>query len=172
MVDENDSLIDESSEHKRDKIKMIRDFLSDIKERKEKHYKKFCSLRGKNATLKAVINALNSVSVCSIVLTFTPVNEVVNIVALSATTASTIISAVASAYELESKVYSHQTSYLQYVDIHRDISARLYKNGLSSKDLDGILSELNARLGLIEDNSLPIGALNKNQSVGVKITSK
>lgn len=169
MSNENDNLLDETSEHKRDKIKMIRDFLADIKERKEKHYKKFCSLRGKNATLKAVINALNSVSVCSIVLTFTPINEVVNIIALSATTSSTIISAVASAYELESKVYSHQTSYLQYVDIHRDISARLYKNGLSSKDLDVILTELNDRLGLIEDNSLPIGVFDKNKSFRVKI---
>lgn len=61
-----------------------------------------------------------------------------------------------SAYEIENKFHSHQTSYLQYVDVHRDLSARMFRNGLSSQDLDNILSELNSRLGLIEDNSLPI----------------
>jgi hypothetical protein len=34
--------------------------------------------------------------------------------------------------------------------------ARLYRNGLSSDDLDGMLAELNARLGLVDDSSLPV----------------
>ena len=44
-------------------------------------------------------------------------------------------------------------------DLNRDISARLLRNGLSSLDLDNLLSEINARMGLVEHNSLPITCL-------------
>lgn len=162
-------LIAEATGHKREKIKMMYGFLDDIKSRKEKHYKKYYNLKKKNAILKALVNGLNSVSVCSLVLTFTQSNEIVNIVALSATTISTLLTAILSAFELESKTYSHQTSYLQYVDMYRDLSAKLYKNGLSSKDLDVLLADVNARLGLIEDNSPPISAtpLQSNRHITV-----
>ena len=171
IVNENDNansphddhpLINEMNGHKREKTKMIYALLDDIKKRKTKHYKKYVSLKSYSVAFKAIVNALNSVSVCSLVLTFTEINEVVNIVALSATTLSTLTTAILSAFELESKVYSHQTSYLQYVDMHRDLSAKLFKNGLSSKDLDNMLTDLNARLGLIEDNSPPIDISVKN----------
>ena len=142
--------------YKKEKVDMINGFLRDVKIRKTKHYKKFSSLKKINGVLKSFVNALNAISVCSMVLTFTPVSPVCLIIALSTTSISAIISAVMSAYEIENKFHSHQTSYLQYVDVHRDLSACMFRNGLSSQDLDNILSELNSRLGLIEDNSLPI----------------
>ena len=150
-------LIQEYDGHKKEKLRMIYNLLDEIKTRKEKHYSKYSSYKKTNALYKAVINTLNSVSVCSLVLTFTQINEIINIVALCSSTTATLITASVSAFELESKVYSHQTSYLQYQDMHRDLSAKLYKNGLSSKDMDAVLADLNARMGLIEDNSLPIG---------------
>ena len=150
-------LIQEYDGHKKEKLRMIYNLLDEIKTRKEKHYSRYSSYKKTNALYKAVINTLNSVSVCSLVLTFTQINEIINIVALCSSTTATFITASVSAFELESKVYSHQTSYLQYQDMHRDLSAKLYKNGLSSKDMDAVLTDLNARMGLIEDNSLPIG---------------
>ena len=90
------------------------------------------------------------------VLTFTPVSNEIMILALSATSISGVLSAVSSSIDFENKEHSHNTSYLQYTDLSRDVAARLLKNGLSSADLDAMLSEVNDRVGLIEDNSLPI----------------
>ena len=150
--------------NKHAKVQMIRTILSDISRAKYGHYRRFCKLKRINTIIKTVVHGLNTTSVCSLVLSFTPVSPVCTIIALSATTGSAITSAVSSAWELEHKIHSHQTSYLQYVDIYRDVSARLFRNGLTSTDLDTMLSELNARLGLIEDNSLPFQQSHANHT--------
>ena len=136
-----------------DKVEMIRCILDDVKKRKNQHYKQFGKYRKINTLNKSLVNVLNAISVCSMVLTFTPVSPAILIVALSATSVSGITSAVNSAMDIEDKVHSHNTSYLQYTDLYRDISARLLRNGMSSLDLDNLLSEINARMGLIEDHS-------------------
>lgn len=138
------------------KIEMIRQILADVKKRKNQHYKQFGKYKKINTFTKSFINSLNAISVCSMVLSFTPISPAVLIVALSATSISSVGSAVHSSIDVEGKVYSHNTSYLQYTDLYRDVSARLLRNGMSSLDLDNLLSEINARMGLIEDQSLPI----------------
>lgn len=138
------------------KMDMIKDILKDTEMKKKKHYKKYTKFKKINTLSKSCINTLNAVSVCSMILTFTPVSPAVMIVALSATTCSGVGSAVLSSFDLEHKIHSHNTSYLQYTDIYRDISARIRRNHLSSEDLDILLTEINSRLGLIEDQSLPI----------------
>lgn len=143
------------------KINMIKDILKDIEYRKRKHYKKYSKYKKINTIIKSGINACNAVSVCSLVLSFTPMSPAVLIIALSATTCSGISSAILNAIELDHKIQSHNTSYLQYTDIHRDLSTRVRRNGLSSQDLDVLLSEINNRLGLIEDQSLPITIFKK-----------
>lgn len=145
-----------SDENYKQKIKMIREILGEIKKNKQKHYMRFRKMKQQSTLIKTSVNGLNAVSVCSIVLSLAPTSPVSVIVALSTTTLSGIVSAVSNAYEFEHKVHSHQTSYLQYSDVYREVSARLHRNGLSSSDLDQILGDLNSRLGLIEDNSLPI----------------
>ena len=138
------------------KIKLIQNILEDIKNKKQSHYKCFSRYKQINTLIKSVVNTLNAVSVCSMVLTFTPVSHTVMIIALSATSVSAITSVVHSSTDIEGRVHSHNTSYLQYTDIYRDVSARLLRNGMSSQDLDNLLSEINSRMGLIEDQSLPI----------------
>jgi len=139
-----------------DKINMIRRILADVKTKKQAHYKNFTKYKTINTIFKSLINVLNALSVCSMVLTFTPVSNEIMILALSATSISGVLSAVSSSIDFENKEHSHNTSYLQYTDLSRDVAARLLKNGLSSADLDAMLSEVNNRVGLIEDNSLPI----------------
>ena len=145
-----------SDENFKQKIKMLRETLDDIKKNKQKHYIKFKRLKRHCTFIKTSVNGLNAVSVCSIVLSLDPTSPVSVIIALSSTTISGIISAVSSAFEFEHKVHSHQTSYLQYSDVYRDFSAHIHRNGLSSSDLDKILGDLNSRLSLIEDSSLPV----------------
>jgi hypothetical protein len=138
------------------KVGLIRNILEDVKKRKNIHYKKFGKLKKINTFIKSFVNGLNAVSVCSLILSLTPATPIVSIIALSATSISATISAIASSIDIEGKIHSHNTSNLQYNDLYRDVSARLLRNGMSSEDLDNLLSEINTRMSLIEDSSLPI----------------
>ena len=138
------------------KIELIRHILEDIKKRKNIHYKKFGKLKKINTFIKSFINGLNAISVCSIVLALSPASPIVMIIGLTTTTISGICSAITSSIDLEGKIHSHNTSNLQYNYLYRDISARLLRNGMSTEDLDNLLAEINTRMSLIEDSSLPI----------------
>lgn len=139
-----------------DKVKLAKTLMDDVRRRKMVHYKMFGTYKKINTGIKGLIHTLNAMSVCSIVVAFTPESPGTMIVALTSTSISGVISAVSTAVDIEGKIHSHNTSYLQYTDLHRDVSARLLRNGMSSNDLDCLLSEINDRMGLIEDASLPI----------------
>jgi len=147
-----------------EKIDLVRKTLADIKNKKLIHYRCFSKYKKINTIIKSFVNTLNALSVCSMVLTFTPVSDEIMILALSSTSISGILSAISSSVDFENKEHSHNTSYLQYTDIFRDMTARLLRNGLSSTDLDNLLSELNDRVGLIEDHSLPISITIENNN--------
>ena len=138
------------------KVTMVKTILEDIKKRKRNHYNLFSKYKKSNTFIKCFINGLNSVSVCSLVVSFQEIYNYIMIVALITTSISSITSAITSSIDIEHKSQSHNTSNLQYNDLYRDIAARLLKNGMSSSDLDVLLSEINSRISLIEDNSLPI----------------
>ena len=138
------------------KIDLIKNILENVKIRRKGHYKKFCKFKKINTFMKGFINGLNAVSVCSIILSLSPASPIVMIIALTSTTISSVSSAVLSSIDIENKIHSHNTSNLQYNDLYRDISARLLRNGMSSQDLDYLLGEINTRISLIEDSSLPI----------------
>jgi len=153
-MDESSPLVDNSNYHV--KVDMIKCILDDVKCRKTQHYAAFGKYKRINMAMRSFVNTLNAVTVCSMVLTFTPVSPALMVVAITASSLSGIASALSSAVDIDSKVHSHHTSYLQLNDLFRDMSARLVRNGLSSVDLDRLLGEVNERMGLIEDHSLPI----------------
>ena len=138
------------------KVDLIKHILENVKIRRKLHYKKFYKFKKINTFMKCFINGLNAISICSIVLALSPASPIVMFVGLSTTTISGILSAITSSIDMEGKIHSHNTSNLQYSDLYRDISARLLRNGMSSQDLDNLLGEINTRMSLIEDNSLPI----------------
>lgn len=144
------------NENYENKKKSLKQSLKGIKNKKNKHYNKFRKFKRWNMIIKAIINGLNAISVSSIVVSMSPVSPVMIIIALTSTSLSGVITATTNAIGIDDKVNGHQTSYQQYGDLYRDINARLLRNGLSSEDLDNLLSDLNTRLSLIEDNSLPI----------------
>jgi len=143
---------------------MVKTLLKDIDRRKKEHYKKFMKYKRYNTLSKTFINTMNAVSVSSLVLTFTPTAPIAIIIAISSTSISSVSSAVLNSFQLDNKIQSHNTSYLQYADIYREYNAKIRRNHLTSDDYDDLLCELNARLGLIEDSSLPIRVISERIS--------
>ena len=144
------------TEKYKEKVDMLKGSLSEIQQRKIKHYNQFRNLQLTNTIIKTIINGLNAISVCSLVISLSPLSPATIFISLASTTIGGVISASVSALEIDNKIHSHQTSYLQYTGIYRDVSARLIRNGLDSQDLDNMLNDLNTRLSLIEDQSLPV----------------
>lgn len=137
---------------KEEKIKLVKHILKKIKSQSKKHYKKFRKLKKIQTVGKVTINFLNTVSVTSLVITFTALPPVV-IISLISSSLSALGSGVMSIIDLSRKITTHQSAYLQLKDIHDSYEATLLKNHLNSEDLDDILKELNVKMGLILDNA-------------------
>ena len=137
------------------KITLIRQRLEAITKRQFEHFRLFKRLKRLNVTSKAVINVLNTISVTSLVLTFSG-DETTLIVCAVTNTLSALGSAVLSVIGMEDKVHSHQTSYLQFMELYDTYIAALLRENMDGHDLDRILGDLNSKIGLILDTCEPI----------------
>ena len=151
------------------KKNMVVTLLKNVDTKAKKHYQKYRSYRTYNTRINLLISTLNAMSVCSLVVNLSPDMPWLRISALVTTSVSALSSAGLVTFELSHKIHSHQTSYLQYTDLLRDIQARLEINGLSSKDLDSMLMQMNSRLGLIEDQSLPLSNIFEEREIRTQV---
>lgn len=134
------------------KVKLINHYLKGIKKRKTKHQKKFRKLKKINTFSLIGVNVLNSISITTLVLSFTTFPPGV-IISLITSSLSSIASGVITVADLQRKINTHQTAYLQLLDLHDSTKASMLKSALDDEDLDDILRELNAKTGLILDNA-------------------
>ena len=137
------------------KMTVIRQRLVSIKDRQKEHFRQFKRLKIWNLYSKAAINVLNTISVTSLVLTFSGANITLIVCAVS-NSLSAVGTAILSVVNMDAKVHSHQTSYLQFVELYDTYIAALLHDNLSGQDLDRILADLNSKVGLILDNCEPI----------------
>ena len=137
------------------KARIVRSRLAEVQRRKVIHFEAFRQLKQASMILKACVNALNTISVTSIVLTFSG-HPVALIVSAVANSVSSIIMAVLSVVGLDDKRYSHQTSYLQFSDLYDRYVGELLVDDLSSETIDQILRDLQTQLNLILDTCEPI----------------
>ena len=144
-----------SSSNIEQKKHMIRRLLKQIYIKKKAHYNLFKKYKRYSTLSSTLVNCLGACSVSSIIVSMSG-NKAALIVSLSCTSVSSIINVIASSMGFDERYHSHQTTHLQYSDLFRDTNNRLLRNHLSSEDLDCMLSDLNNRLGLVEDVSSPI----------------
>jgi hypothetical protein len=137
------------------KLTMIRARLDRIKHRQLEHFRQFKRLQRVNTNTNVCINVLNTISVTSLVLTFSGSDTTLIICACS-NSLSAIGTAILSVVNMEYKSHSHQTSYLQFVELHDTYTAELLVDNLCGQDLDRILTDLNSKVGLILDTCEPI----------------
>jgi hypothetical protein len=139
----------------RKKLDLIEKQLNKIKMRKEAHFHQFMTLKRLNSIFKAVVNALNTVSVTGLVLNFSG-HPISLYISTTTSTLSAVATAILSVANLESKFHSHQTSYLQLIDLYDTINAALVKENVSPSDLDDLLGQMNTRMNIILDTCEPI----------------
>jgi hypothetical protein len=137
------------------KLELVNRILNKVKTRKRRHFAQFKYLKRINIIAKSIVNTLNTVSVTGLVLTFSG-NDISLYISASANTVSTIITAIMSIVNIESKYHSHQTSYLQFKDLYDTYMAEILKEDIEGHDMDRILNELNTRVNIILDTCEPV----------------
>ena len=145
------------------KMKMIRLRLDSIKRRQKEHFRQFKRLKKRNTHFKALINVLNTISVTSLVLSFS-VSSTTLFVCAASNSLSAVGTAILSVVDMDAKVHSHQTSYLQFVDLHETYIAQLLHDNLTGSELDRILIDINAKVSLILDTCEPIEMSSNNST--------
>jgi hypothetical protein len=143
--------------------------LARIKQRQKEHFRQFKRLRRWNINFKACINVLNTISVTSLVIKLSGATTTLFVVTVS-NSLSAIGTAILSVINMDTKVHSHHTSYLQFVDLYDTYIAQLLHDNLDGKDLDRILTDLNTKVGLILDNCEPIELVEDSDSPRVHQT--
>jgi hypothetical protein len=137
------------------KLKLIRHRLDRIRRRQAEHFRQFRRLTKWNINFKAIINVLNTISVTSLVLTFSGSHTTLILCTVS-NSLSALGTAILTVVNMDALSQSHQTSYLQFAEVHDDYLAELLVDDINGQDLDRILTEINSKVGLILDNCEPI----------------
>jgi hypothetical protein len=137
------------------KLDMIRQRLDRVRRRQTEHFRQFRRLKKWNLYFKALINVLNTISVTSLVLTFSGSHWTL-LVCTVTNSLSAVGTAILTVANLDYKYQSHQTSYLQFAELHNNYTAELLHDNLNGHDMDRILADINSKFGLILDNCEPI----------------
>ena len=135
-----------------DRVKLINKQLSSIKKMYKKNFKLFKKHKRIDTVLKVTINLCNAITVSSVIVSATGALPVL-IVTIATSTIGGGLSVIRDTVDYQSKAHTYQTTYLQELDIYNT-----YTNLMLSKDrnLDNILNELNAKMGIILDRALPV----------------
>jgi hypothetical protein len=151
-MSDSDSLI----ETKKCKRELIYSTLADVSLKKKAYFKKMGKLKKLDDGLEAFITGCGAISVSSLIATITVLNPITLIIGAVFTTISTVVGAVKRVYNIQGSYESCKTTYNQLSDLERESRAVLVRNHLESRDLQNLLDDINNRLSLIEDTSIPI----------------
>jgi hypothetical protein len=135
---------------------LIKNQLSDIKILKEKHQTKSDKCKKISDFLDVVIIATGSVSTSLMIIGLSHMNPIFIGVGTALGFVSTFVSVVNKTLDYNGKALIYKSTANSLSDIYRDTNITLGKNGLSTDDKAHMLNDINHRLSIIENNSLPI----------------
>ena len=99
------------------------------------------------------------------------INPVTLIVGSVFATVNTVGSAVKRVVDIKAKFESCKTTVNQLSDLERETRAVLARNHFEKKDLESILDDMNMRISLIEDSSLPLELPIISSNINIALTN-
>ena len=130
--------------------------LDEVQQRKNIFRKKMVQLKKIDDATEAILMSCGAISISNLFVSVATVNPVTLIVGSVFATVNTVGSAVKRVVDIKSKFESCKTTVNQLSDLERETRAVLSRNHLEKKDLESILDDMNMRISLIEDSSLPL----------------
>ena len=135
------------------KKNLILSEIEKMRNRKEIHYSIYKKYKFINTILKLIINILNAISVSTQVMEYAQLYGFTNIIAMTSTSISSIITIIINNFDLDDKINRHHLAKSRLNDLYRTTNLTILKNNLSSSDLDYIIEDLNNQISLINDTA-------------------
>ena len=142
-------------DRKRENVKKLINRMSSKANEYNRQYIKYKRITNVSEALMLGLSALLT---SSLFVSFYGDRDVL-LVSMVLSTVSSVGSAILRSLDFGSKQHNSQTSSLQYKDAARGYHNKLLMNGLSTTDLDNMLSSMNTRLGLLEDGESGLSLL-------------
>lgn len=130
--------------------------LDEVQHRKNVYRRKMVQLKKVDDATEAILISCSAISVSNLLITVATINPVTLIIGSVFASVNAIGSAVKRVVDIKSKFESCKTTVNQLSDLERETRAVLARNHLEKKDLESILDDMNNRISLIEDSSLPL----------------
>lgn len=145
---------------KEDKYKLVSEIKDEVSLMKKKYRYRMIKYKRLDNYCEITVNVCNGIAVSSMIITIaligTPYASFVSLgIGTTFTFISSILSVLKKSLDYSSKYQSCRTTYNQLSQLERDIKEVLIKNNLSSEDIQILLHEINVRLSMIEDTSMP-----------------
>ena len=135
---------------------IILGLLNEVQQRKNIFRKKMVQLKKIDDSTEAILMSCGAISISNLFVTVAIINPTTLIIGSVFATINTVGSAVKRVVDIKSKYESCKTTVNQLSDLERETRAVLARNHLEKKDLEDILDDMNIRISLIEDSSLPL----------------
>ena len=145
--------------------------LDEVQQRKNIFRKKMVQLKKIDDTTEAILMSCGAISISNLFVTMATVNPVTLIVGSVFATVNTVGSAVKRVVDIKAKFESCKTTVNQLSDLERETRAVLARNHLEKKDLESILDDMNMRISLIEDSSLPLELPIISSNINIALTN-
>lgn len=107
-------------------------------------------------TTEAILISCGAISISNLFVSVATINPITLIIGSVFASINAVGSAVKRVVDVKSKFESCKTTVNQLSDLERETRAVLARNHLEKKDLESILDDMNVRISLIEDSSLPL----------------
>ena len=135
---------------------IILSLLDEVQHRKNIFRRKMVQLKKTDDISEAILMCCGAISISNLFVSVATVNPVTLIIGSVFASVNTIGSAVKRVIDIKAKYESCKTTVNQLSDLERETRAALARNHLEKKDLEDILDDMNMRISLIEDSSLPL----------------
>ena len=135
---------------------LILKLLDEVQIKKQIYSKKMIQLKKIDDITEAVLIACGGISMSNLLVEVAIINPVTLIIGSVFASINAIGSAVKRVVDVKAKFESTKTTVNQLSDLERETRAVLTRNHLEKKDLQNLLDDMNNRLSLIEDSSLPL----------------
>jgi hypothetical protein len=145
--------------------------LDEVQQRKNVFRKKMVQLKKIDDTTEAILMSCGAISISNLFVTMATINPVTLIVGSVFATVNTVGSAVKRVVDIKAKFESCKTTVNQLSDLERETRAVLARNHLEKKDLESILDDMNMRISLIEDSSLPLELPIISSNINIALTN-
>jgi hypothetical protein len=135
---------------------LILSLLDEVNITKMIYKNKMTKMKKYDDIAEAILIGAGAIAMSSLFITLGSINPVTLIVGSVFTSVSPVGQAVKKVIDIKGKYESFKTTHNQYSDLEREVRAILVRNHLDSNDLKALLDDINHRLSLIEDSSLPV----------------